>query len=310
MKRIVVGVITYNQEGLIGRALDSVLRQRQWGLYRIVVSDDGSKDRTWEILQEYQEKYPDLVSIYRNESNLGIYRNVEKMESYLPEADLYTNLSGDDVYCEGYFEAVQKLVDKEKIDTDVPIGIYSDWKTISPAGDEMIYHNDKVLSGRSLFSLKLRGLIYSRSVMVSSGAHKLYKPLILNKGLAMAEESYDIQQHCHSQKAYYIPQVTSVYYTEIGVSSVLGSLKDSDYLTAQSIVKWKYIIDNYRLGFRDREHARYELSKARFYLKPTWLRLLALCLHYEMGKFPGLSSRRPEPFRYLRHYRRDYYKKI
>ena len=85
MKRIVICIVSYNQEDVIGRTLDSILNQKEWGLFKIIVSDDCSKDRTWEILQEYKGKYPEIMDIHRNEHNLGIYGNVAQSNTYLPD---------------------------------------------------------------------------------------------------------------------------------------------------------------------------------------------------------------------------------
>ena len=51
MKRITVLVMTYNQEELIKRALNSILNQKEYGLFKVVVCDDCSKDNTWNVLK-------------------------------------------------------------------------------------------------------------------------------------------------------------------------------------------------------------------------------------------------------------------
>ena len=50
MVKINVLIITYNQEDLIKRAIDSILCQKEYGLNKIVVSDDCSSDNTWNVL--------------------------------------------------------------------------------------------------------------------------------------------------------------------------------------------------------------------------------------------------------------------
>ena len=52
--RFSVIIITYNQEDVIARTLESLLSQEH--LYEICVSDDCSSDRTWEILNEYSSR--------------------------------------------------------------------------------------------------------------------------------------------------------------------------------------------------------------------------------------------------------------
>ncbi len=261
MKRIVVCVVTYNQEDYIGRAIESVLKQKEWGLYRIVVSDDCSKDRTWDILKSFQERYPEIIEIHRNEPNLGMYQNFEKVETYLTDYDFFYILAGDDELCDGFFEAIQRTVEEKQIDTNEAVGIFSDWKSVNPNGNEKIYRQDLVLSGYSVWELKLRNLISPRSSVVTKKVRERAERTILDQGLRVAESVYDAQSHLHIDKVYYIPQVASIYYSGIGESTHL-SLKDSDYHTTQSIAKWNYFIEHYIKTERDLYYAKYEVLKA------------------------------------------------
>lgn len=290
MKKIVVRIVTYNQEDVIGRALDSVLCQREWGLYRVIVSDDCSKDQTWDVLQRYQRQYPDVVYIYRNEHNYGIYGNVAQSESYLPnDYDLFGGLSGDDVYCNGYFEAVQKLILEKDIDTNGLVGFYSDWKSISPNGEEKLHRQECVQSKYTLLSLKLRGFIASRSIMMTKGVRDLYAPILINKGLALTEGDNDLQPHVIIKEAYYLPLVTSYYYTGIGVSTQL-SAKNTAYYTTQHIEMWQYFMDHYIQTKRDMHYAQYELLKAKFYKKPTLGKIVLMLYHYNHGQLPTIRT--------------------
>ena len=53
-----------NEEKNIAQCLDSLLNQTYQN-YEIIVLDDNSTDRTWEILTDYQKRYPHLLRIYR-----------------------------------------------------------------------------------------------------------------------------------------------------------------------------------------------------------------------------------------------------
>lgn len=54
-------VISHNQVDLLPRCLDSVLGQRLNVRYEVVVSDDRSTDGTWELIKDYEVRYPDIV---------------------------------------------------------------------------------------------------------------------------------------------------------------------------------------------------------------------------------------------------------
>jgi glycosyltransferase involved in cell wall biosynthesis len=68
-------MITYNQEGYIRDAIDSVLCQRTDFKYELVIGDDCSTDRTAAIIAEYRDKHPDVIRIIEREKNLGPQRN-------------------------------------------------------------------------------------------------------------------------------------------------------------------------------------------------------------------------------------------
>jgi glycosyltransferase involved in cell wall biosynthesis len=69
-----VAMATCEGERFLAAQLDSLLAQ-SWGNLEIVVSDDLSTDRTWEILQQYAGR--GRVRILRNERRLGIAKNFE-----------------------------------------------------------------------------------------------------------------------------------------------------------------------------------------------------------------------------------------
>lgn len=54
--------ITYNHAPYIRQCLDGFLMQKTNFKYEIIIHDDASTDGTAEIIKEYAEKYPDLIS--------------------------------------------------------------------------------------------------------------------------------------------------------------------------------------------------------------------------------------------------------
>lgn len=55
-----VAVTTYNMEQYVAEMLDSVLMQKTTFPFEIIISDDGSEDRTCEIVRIYQQKYDNI----------------------------------------------------------------------------------------------------------------------------------------------------------------------------------------------------------------------------------------------------------
>lgn len=66
----------YNAEKYISEAIESILNQT-FKDFEFIIIDDGSKDKTWEIVQDYAEKDERIVAV-RNEKNLKICKTLNK----------------------------------------------------------------------------------------------------------------------------------------------------------------------------------------------------------------------------------------
>jgi glycosyltransferase involved in cell wall biosynthesis len=89
-------VVAYNQEPYIRAAVESALAQTYQPL-QVVLSDDCSPDRTFEIMQELATEYrgPHTIVLNRNEPNLGLAGNYNKGFE-LATGELVVIQDGDD----------------------------------------------------------------------------------------------------------------------------------------------------------------------------------------------------------------------
>lgn len=85
--RISVAMATYNGEKFIRQQLDSILKQTIQP-DEIVISDDGSKDSTLDIIKEFQRKNPKIILVY-NTRNHGADGNF---------ANAFSNTTGDLIF--------------------------------------------------------------------------------------------------------------------------------------------------------------------------------------------------------------------
>lgn len=261
--KISVLVICYNQERVISRAIDSLLAQKDY-IHEICVSDDCSKDRTWEILQEYSRQYPGLFVLNRNEPNVGIFENIEKTWT-MPTGDLIYSLSGDDECPDGWFCKVLQSIQNRKIDIYTErIAIYGDYECIYPSGDSFVYSNRRILSGIDPVRLSLRGLIGNRSAVCTRSVVESYIKVSLGKSY-IAESAQDLQLPLFADHIYYIPYVGNVYYTRIGVSV---GMSDSTRKEIEDLYMyaWKMLSENgYILQSKDIAYVRLRTLKYQSY---------------------------------------------
>lgn len=276
-KRLTIIIITYNQENLIGRALDSILIQKEWGVKDIIICDDCSTDNNWKVINKYAQEYPDIIRAYRNEKNLGIYGNLQHGLTYIQETDLITFCSGDDAFCDGYFKVIQDyLKDKDLDYQNEPFAIYSDFKFVYPNNKEKIFYNKNIKLKTNPISLKLRNLIYNRSVFCSLNLIKSYHKVPVDRGVSVAEGLFDLQMTLHSKKNFYVPVVGSIYYAGIGVSTKMWTPqhwenmieRNKEYLMIPELSKSDIAYIN---------HTTYLLS---FYKNPTFKKYLKTWYYY------------------------------
>ena len=103
-----VGVMTYNHEKYIAKAIESVIMQEVNFKYEIVIAEDCSTDRTRDIVIEYQKKYPDLIRLILHEQNVGMKANSNILRRSC--RGIYrANLEGDDFWIDPC--KLQKQVD-------------------------------------------------------------------------------------------------------------------------------------------------------------------------------------------------------
>lgn len=219
--RISALVITYKQEDLIGRTLDSLLSQSEF-LYEICVSDDCSPDNTWDVLLEYQRRFPDIIRLHRNEPNIGIFENYEQVWK-MPTGDIIYQVSGDDEIGDGWLEKVVTFIGNNKIDyRNELFCIYGDFKCSYPNGDYYVFHNKAIDKyPYQALRLALRGLIGNRSACFSINVMRKFDKV--SQGHShVVEMIQDALLQLYAEKNYYINGIGNIYYANIGVSAHLN----------------------------------------------------------------------------------------
>ena len=113
-KLVAICMSTYNGEKYLEEQLKSLFEQTYHNI-RIYVRDDGSVDRTKEIL----EKYKDKIVIVDSKENLGVTKSFMNLLTVDEDADYYAFCDQDDIWLPNKIEiAVEKLKQtKEEIPT-------------------------------------------------------------------------------------------------------------------------------------------------------------------------------------------------
>lgn len=105
----------YNKGDWVREAIDSFLNQKTNFDFEIIIIDDASTDQSYEIIQEYQNKFPEKVRTFRNEVNLGITRTWKKV-CQEAKGQYIARCDSDDFWTDPF--KLQKQVDLLDASTD------------------------------------------------------------------------------------------------------------------------------------------------------------------------------------------------
>jgi glycosyltransferase involved in cell wall biosynthesis len=67
--------VTYNHENYIAQALDGFLMQETNFKFEILIGEDNSTDHTKAIIQDYCERYPGIITLVSQDTNIGAIKN-------------------------------------------------------------------------------------------------------------------------------------------------------------------------------------------------------------------------------------------
>ncbi len=92
-----VCMITYNHRAFIKRAIRSVLNQKTDFPFELVIGEDFSTDGTREIVLEFANRYPEIITIIPHTQNVGSQQNEDKTERHC-KGDYIAYCEGDDFW--------------------------------------------------------------------------------------------------------------------------------------------------------------------------------------------------------------------
>lgn len=116
--KILVMMSTYNGEKHLREQIDSILKQKTTHEIHIRIRDDGSKDGTCEIIEEYIGKYPGNIELIRGD-NLGYNGSFFTLIQGAEGFDYYSISDQDDVWLEDKLQIACDAIDS--ITEDIPI---------------------------------------------------------------------------------------------------------------------------------------------------------------------------------------------
>ena len=140
MDSVCVLLSTYNGETYIEEQLDSLLRQKDVDL-RIVIRDDGSKDNTIKIIEDYIKNNTSGagITLLESDGNLGPAKAFLELLKKAPSADYYAFCDQDDVWFD------------DKLSTAISMIRGAD-----PSGEKpVLYHSNLAITDSQLNTIRI-----------------------------------------------------------------------------------------------------------------------------------------------------------
>jgi glycosyltransferase involved in cell wall biosynthesis len=293
--KISVILVCYKQEKEIGRAIESVISQKEY-LHELYISDDCSPDNTWQIIQEYAAKYPDKIKPFRHAVNQGVYENFQSTYEAV-SGDIMFFLSGDDTLGNSLLKEVYIFLQNSTFNlTKDKFCILTDYKVVLNDGKEVINSNNALVTKhKNHFALKYRGIINNRALGESRAVFNERKNTYIGRDknskipTSLQEGFFDILPFYEAKKIHYISVVGNVYYAGIGVSSRFTKHKN-EYLIGlieycERSPEYFPNIDKYDLNW-----LKFHKAKSNYLLKPSFLKYISYWRYFVLLSFDPLRK--------------------
>lgn len=105
---IIMGL--YNCQATLKEAIDSIIAQTYTD-WELIMCDDGSKDHTYKLAQEYKDQLGDKVILLKNEKNLGLNSTLNKCIDYA-RGEYIARMDGDDISLPQRFQVQMEFLEK------------------------------------------------------------------------------------------------------------------------------------------------------------------------------------------------------
>lgn len=216
----------YNSEKFVSKTLESLVKQTIINK-EIIIINDGSTDRSAEIVKSYQKDYPYIKCFYQENSGISIARQTA---ANIATGRYITFLDADDSVEENIYDRMVSLADKNNYDivecrSERCGRLYNDYPEGLFEGDKIIY--DYFLKYEIKRPLWLR--IYKRELVDES----TFPHIRLNN-----EDVFVFPCLLARAKRYYIMPKDQVlhHYADDNSQSVVNLMKASDEKTYRKIM--------------------------------------------------------------------------
>lgn len=176
---MVISVIipVYNAEESIEKCLDSIKKQTWKGEFEIIVINDGSTDRSGEILENYRQKNPEMPIQLIHQENRGVSK-ARNAGLKIAKGDYIALLDSDDEWLPEKTEKQMKYLVNQNFRVDFITSLWNDEKVSFPYA----------IGGNGLVAINLNKLLFKVTGQTSTAIFK--KKILGNTGFFDERQRY------------------------------------------------------------------------------------------------------------------------
>ncbi|MGG7078778.1 glycosyltransferase [Clostridium sardiniense] len=105
---VIMGI--YNCEDTLRESIDSIINQT-YANWQLIMCDDKSNDRTYEIARSYANKFRDRIVLIKNKENIGLAGSLNNCLKHV-KGDYVARQDGDDISVKDRFEKQVKFLEE------------------------------------------------------------------------------------------------------------------------------------------------------------------------------------------------------
>ena len=240
---VLVSVIMplYNHEKFVSEAIDSVLNQ-DFKDFELIIIDDGSKDRSRDIIKKYREK-DNRIKLIFHEENKGIAKTTNDGID-AAKGKFIALIDSDDVWLENKLNKQLKILEK-----DENLMVWTEGHVINENSDlvdvtftKMHYATNRKKSGNIFNDLLINNLIFKSSLIFKK---KKIDKIKFNERLKILDD-YQFEISLARKYKYYFIKEPLVKYRRHGTNITL----ERKTLTRDKIILQSFLLKIYDKDIR------------------------------------------------------------
>lgn len=249
MSKVSVIIPVYNSEKYIGKCLDSVLNQTYKDI-EIIVINDGSKDSSQKVIDEYKNKYSNIVAI--NQENMGVSKTRNK-GIMIAKSKYIMFIDNDDFIEKDYIQI--HLNEAEKHNLDVVISGYK-------------RPNNK---GKIVKTMKLKDTDWSKLMVLTPWAKLFRKDYLIENNIEYLDNNIGEDIYFNLQALFLTDNIKILNYIGYNWFFNVESVSNTSQKNFKNIQVFKLLDECYNIVIQKKIlEKNYELIELHFYRYIIW----------------------------------------